>query len=93
MFLDTEKKIRELSQETGIELDFVDVGITLSVAMSTKEQNDLEGMIDWMLAQNDDPTYILGQVMHDLNGCKARHLGMPEGDCFSPKSIGYANKN
>lgn len=72
--------------------DLVDIGITLD-KMSKEQCADLSAMIDFMRNESKDTaSYILAQVMHDLNGLKAGFLGLPEGDCFSPRSHGYANR-
>jgi hypothetical protein len=83
--------IKALHSELPIPFDSIDVGITLW-KMSDEQCTDLAAMIRWMQDNCDKSEYIIGQVYHDLNGLKAGFLGLPEGDCFSPRSSGYATK-
>ncbi len=84
-----EEQIIELAKQTSVTIDRLDIGITLSIAMSEAEQDDLEAMLHY-LSKDGTPSYVLSQVMHDLNGCKARHLKHPSGICFLPRSHNFA---
>ena len=85
-------KIKELYSEVGVACDDLDIAITLSKMLDNQRQ-DLAAMIAFLSEQPDaSASHILAQAMHDLNGLKATYLGLPEGDCFSPRSSGYAKR-
>lgn len=90
--LDLMNKIFELADKDGWEIDRTDIGCTLTNAMNEEQLADLAAMIDFLELQNYEPSSILANVMHDLNGLKAAYFCAPEGDCFSPRSRGYAKK-
>lgn len=84
--------IKQLFSQIAETCDAMDIGITLS-KMSDEQQADLSAMITFLKNQPDaNASYILAQVMHDLNGLKAGFLGLPSGEYFSPRSSGYAKK-
>ena len=88
-------KIVELYKAGGIQQDRLDCDITL-MKISAMQHNDLAAMIVFLETHGDsgqqEPGYILCQVVHDLSGIKAGFLGLPEGVCFSPRSSGYARR-
>ena len=83
--------IASLFKQVHFTQDRLATDITL-MKMSDVQIDDLAAMIDFLKASGDTASYILGQVSHDLMGLKAGFLGLPEGDCFSPRSSGYAAK-
>lgn len=86
-----QKEIVELAKKAGQELDKVDIGITLTVAMNSAQRDDLEAMMDFLTQQKKmKPSELLFNVLHDLYGLKAVYQGLPAGDCFCPRSHGYA---
>ena len=87
-----EEAIIAISKRAGREIDRKDIGITLTVAMTQGQLEDLVVMMGFLVGQKKSASYILGNIMHDLNGLKAIHLELPEGDGFSPHSFGYAKK-
>lgn len=88
-------KIADLYKSAGFQQDRLSDDITLS-KMSAMQHNDLAAMIEYLETHGDDGQreagYILASVGHDLNGLKAGFLGSPEGNCFSPRSSGYASR-
>jgi hypothetical protein len=85
-------KIFDLAKKADWQIDKVDVGCTLTNAMSQTQQADLEAMIDFLESRDEPKDSILTNVFHDLNGLKAAYFSQPEGDCFSPRSSGYATR-
>lgn len=84
--------IKSYHEKVDIPCDTIDIGITLN-KMSQEQRDDLAAMIQWLHENTyGDDSYLLYQVLHDLNGLKAVFLGLPEGQCFSPRSSGYAKK-
>lgn len=88
-------KIADLYESAGFQQDRMSDDITL-MKMSAMQHNDLAAMIEHLENHGDtgqkEAGYILANVGHDLNGLKAGFLGLPEGDCFSPRSSGYATR-
>ncbi len=89
MDMELSEIITKLYRQCCIRQDRLDCDITLS-KMSDMQRIDLSAMIDYMMSIDRGASYILAQVNHDLQGLKAGFLGLPEGDCFSPRSSGYA---
>jgi len=87
-----EDKIMQLAERTRYTIDRLDLGITLTVAMSDEETADLEAMLIFLQQSGMEPWEILANVLHDTNVCKARYLEQPEGVCFLLRSHGYAQK-
>ena len=92
-----DEKISQLSKDADIAIDMRDIGCTLHVAMKADEVKDLEAMFDFLSEPQlgrpaNEPSFILSQVMHDINGCRARHFDEPGSDVFSPRSHGFAAK-
>lgn len=69
-----------------------DIAITICVAMDSAQRMDLASMIEFLEQKRTPIDTILFNVLHDLNGLKAIHLGQPHGDCFIPRCAGYALK-
>jgi hypothetical protein len=85
-------KIFELAKVAEWEIDRTDIGCTITNAMKKVQIDDLKAMISFLESKGDSPSSILVNAMHDLNGLKAIYFGLPEGNCFSPRSSGYAKK-
>lgn len=85
------QSIQKLHSQIAYPCDSLDIGITLS-KMTDEQLDDLSAMVQWMKDNNNDCSYILAQVVHDLNGLKAGFLGLPEGIGFCPRSSGYDKK-
>ena len=91
--MELQHKIQDILRKCRITIDPLDLGITLFVAMTDKERNDLSAMIDYLTSQEKISIQeICFNIVHDLVGMKAKHLGLPAGECFSPRSRGYAEK-
>ena len=73
-------------------IDRVDAGMTISLAMTDEQRDDLAAMIDFLESQNDTPSSIMANVMHDLCGLRAIYFKEPHGNSFSPRSSGYAKR-
>lgn len=91
-----ESKIRALTEALSYELDPIDLGITVTVAMTAKQVEDLEAMFDSLMAGSMNKIEVLYNILHDLGGLKAAYLNKQEAhyvdDCFVPRSSGYAAK-
>ena len=91
--IELEQKIFALAELAEWDnIDRTDVGMTISIAMTDEQRDDLAAMIDFLESQKDAPSSIMANVIHDLCGLRAVHLGEPRGDCFSPRSSGYAER-
>ncbi|KKN75823.1 hypothetical protein LCGC14_0376990 [marine sediment metagenome] len=91
------EKISQLAKEAGIAIDMMDIACTLHVAMQADEVKDLEAMLDFMGTTQlgraaNEPGFILSQVMHDINGCRAKHFNEPGSDVFVPRSHDFVAK-
>ena len=92
-----DEKIAQLAKEADVAIDMKDLGCTLHVAMKADEVKDLEAMLDFIAQPQlgrpaNEPSTVLAQVMHDINGCRARYFDEPGSDCFLPRSHGFAAK-
>jgi len=87
-----EKSIHEIAKRANIEIDKVDLGITLNVAMNDEQVRDLVAMMGFLVGQQMEPGQILAELYHDLNAFKQIHLNPGTERCFSPRSAGYAQK-
>jgi len=90
--LELEQKLFALAELVEWDINRLDVGITTSIAMTEEQRNDMAAMIDFLEAKKDKPASIIANVMHDLSGLKAVYLKDPAGECFSPRSAGYATR-
>lgn len=90
--LELQEKIKSLADKAQVPINLMDVGITLTVAMSKEQLDDLSAMINFLEGSQMLPAEILYNVLHDLTGLKAIHLDDPHGIGFSPRSKGYRNK-
>ena len=92
-FIELEQKVFALAELAEWDnIDRTDTGMTISIAMTDEQRDDLAAMIDFLESQKDAPSSIMANVMHDLCGLRAVHFGEPHGDCFSPRSSGYAKR-
>ncbi|KKL86213.1 hypothetical protein LCGC14_1946940 [marine sediment metagenome] len=87
-----EEAIAAIAKRAGTEIDRMDIGITLSTAMTKEQREDLVAMMGFLVGQKMEPATILYNLLHDLNGLKAVYLKDPAGKCFSPRSSGYRLK-
>jgi len=90
--IELEKKVFALASKAEWDINRIEVGITVSIAMSNEQRDDLVAMIDFLESQNDELGSIMANVMHDLHGLKAVYLKDPSSRCFSPRSAGYAKR-
>jgi catechol-2,3-dioxygenase len=90
--IELEKKVFDLAERADWDIDRLDIGITISIAMTDEQRNDLAAMIDFLESRKDSLDSIMANVMHDLSGLKAIYLKDPSGNCFSPRSDGYAKR-
>lgn len=90
--LKLEQNIRDIATIAGIEIDYMDLGITLTVAMNQQQRDDLAAMIACLQKAKMNVNEVFYNVMHDLHGLKAVYLKNPAGDCFLPRSDGYRLK-
>lgn len=86
--LELQNKIVSLCEKAEIPIDKMDLGVTLTVAMTQKQRDDLSAMMDYL--EQMKSAELAFNVLHDLRGLKAVYLGDPAGDCFVPRSSGYA---
>ena len=90
-FIELEQKVFALAELAEWDnIDRTDTGMTISIAMNDEQRNDLAAMIDFLESRKDTPSSIMANVMHDLCGLMAVHFGESHGNCFSPRSSGYA---
>jgi len=87
-----EEAIVAIAKKAGTKIDRMDIGITLSVAMSKEQREDLVAMMGFLVGQKMEPAKILFNLLHDLDGLKAIYLNDPHGIGFLPRSAGYRNK-
>ena len=87
-----EQTIKDIATQAGIEIDYMDLGITLTVAMNQEQRDDLAAMIQHLQAAKTNGSELFYNVMHDLHGLKAVYLKDPAGECFLPRSDGYRLK-
>jgi len=90
--VELEQKVFALAELAEWDIDRTDAGMTISIAMDDEQRFDLAAMIDFLVSRDDTPSSIIANVMHDLNGLKAVYLKDPFGNCFSPRSSGYAKR-
>jgi len=92
--IELEQKVFVLAELAEWDIDRVDAGITISIAMTDEQRNDLAAMIDYFESGNTPmpASEIMANVMHDLNGLKAVYMKLPQGDCFCPRSSGYTKR-
>lgn len=91
--LELEEKVFALAELAEWDnIDRTDAGMTISIAMNDEQRNDLAAMIDFFESRKDTPSSIMANVMYDLCGLRAVHFGEPHGNCFSPRSSGYAKR-
>jgi len=90
--IDLEQKVFALAELAEWDINRLDAGITISIAMTDEQRDDLAAMIDFLESQGDSPSAIMANVMHDLSGLKAVYLKDPSGSCFVPRSSGYAKR-
>ena len=87
--MELSNKIVDLSTMTSISIDRMSLDITLSQAMTEVNRAD-------MLAFMDSPkprsgTWVMAQIMHDINGFKQEHLSdKPTG--FAARTSGCADR-
>lgn len=92
------EKLKSLAKQAGIQIDLMDIGITLTNAVNEEQLKDLASMIDYLEKHNphqnkqDAAAYVLSNALHDLIGLKAVYLNDPMGIGFSPRSAGCAKK-
>jgi len=96
--LELYKTIKHLFEQVAKEqghvlcFDAIDIGITLN-KMTEEQQEDLLTMIKFMSNLcTSSVGSILADVVHDLDGLKAGFLDLPQSQCFSPRSSGYAKR-
>lgn len=90
--IELDQKIFDLACKAEWPIDRMDVGITTSIAMTDEQRDDLAAMIDFLDNRKDSASSIMANVMHDITGLKAVYLKDPSGNCFSPRSTGYASR-
>ena len=90
-WMELQKRIVNLAETCNVEVDRMDISITLTVAMTPLQVDDLAAMMAFLLRE-ETPSAALSNTIHDLGGLKAIHLKDPHGDCFVPRSAGYAAK-
>ena len=87
-----EEAIVAIAEKAKTKIDRMDIGITLFVAMTKEQREDLVVMMGFLVGKKMDPAEILYNLLHDLNGLKAVYLKDPTGDGFLPRSHGYRLK-
>lgn len=91
--IDLIQTISNLAKEANWEIDKMDLSMDVTVAMNIEQQNDLACMIEFLKKSGYKASSICANVFHDLYGLRAAHLGHPSGDCFCPRSSGYAQRH
>lgn len=84
--------IKSLAKEANTDIDVMDIGITLSEAMTREQIEDLAAMIEYLRKTDMSAREVLYNALHDLQGLKSIFLEDEAGLCFSPRSTGYRLK-
>lgn len=86
--LELEQKIVDVHNAARTTCDRMNIGITC-MHMTQEQRDDLAAMMEYF-KDDKSPTWLMGQVMHDIWGIK--NVILNGDDCFVPRSHGYAKK-
>ncbi len=91
--MDTEiqlyNEVKQLHDRCDWVYDAIDIGVTIS-KITEQQRLNLLSMIETLTSDNKEQQYILGNVMHDLNGLNDEIQNEPYG--FSPRSFSYCKR-
>lgn len=89
---DLQEQILALAKKAKVKIIKMDLAMDLTFATNVQQREDLAAMITIKQNAGRPDQEILTNVMHDLVGLRAIHNGSPKGNCFVPRSAGYAER-